>query len=89
MINSNDIFIWGCADCDSFTLEQLENIINRVLVDHKWGVIHWLCATRNEQPQKPIKEQMQSENAWTDEMEGLPENRYWKGLREREEKGRD
>ena len=72
----SDVFAWGMADAEDISLSELPTLYNMDKVDKKWGSTKWCCIKRNEQPQKPVREMMQKEGVWDDNMEKLPVNRY-------------
>ena len=85
---ANDVFAWGCADAESITnndWKEPSEIIDLYKLwkeNDKWGPIKWLCLKRNKQPQKPIKEDMIKDGYWDEKLESLPENYYWKKIKE-------
>ena len=68
----NDVFYWACADAECLTLDEVGPLYKAWHADRKWGVIKWVCAKRNLQPQVPIVRDMKAAGAWTDELEALP-----------------
>ena len=80
---ANDVFVWGCADAEPFTLDEIGPLWRAWHLDKKWGVVRWLCKHRNEQPQAPVARDMRAHGAWSDEMESLPDNGYDARCRER------
>lgn len=84
-LNCNDVFAWGCADGEDVDTKELETLYKLWYANKRWGATKWVCLKRNERPQIPIERDMKKEGAWDEEMEKLPENRYWKMLKEKKE----
>ncbi len=80
--NCNDVFAWGCADAEDVGEKDLEDLYRLWYANKKWGAMKWVCMKRNERPQIPIEEDMKKEGVWDEKMEALPENYYWKKLKE-------
>lgn len=70
-VNCNDLFWWGSADAESFTIGEVEELYKMWRADKKWGVSKWCCKKRGMQPQLPIKEDMIKEGVWEDWMNNL------------------
>lgn len=72
--NCNDLFVWGCADLEELSLDQLEEFAG--YAENEWGTDKWICIQRNVKPQYPIIWDMHIAGAWDDTMEALPDNPY-------------
>lgn len=71
----NDLFAWGCADCESIGSEKdLISIWKYHCDDSKYGTLKWCCKKRNMQPQGPYIDLMKNDGCWTDELESLRKN---------------
>lgn len=70
--NCNDVFMWGCADCEPFDLRDVEELYRASR--SKWGTTKWACHKRKYPPQAAIITAMKKEGAWDDDMEALREN---------------
>jgi len=60
IVNCNDLFLWGCADCETITeanFDALEATIAEVAtIDDsavEEGVLLWCCRVRGNRPQPP------------------------------------
>jgi hypothetical protein len=78
----SDIFAWGCADAEPIECNDGETP-NAIIDLYKlkkekgfWGLVHWVCLRRKEQPQFPIKRDMIKAGHWVDELESLTPNSY-------------
>lgn len=85
-ILANDVFVWGCADAEDITTEELPQLFDLHVANPKCGSIQWCCIKRNEKPQEPIVEYLKENGGWNETLESLPENRYDTYLREKHEK---
>jgi len=82
LVGCNDMFA-GCADAEDLPFEEIPKLYALWEQKKGDGVIKWVCLRRNEQPQKPIKEQMIKDGTWDDDLEKLPVNHYWKMIEEK------
>lgn len=88
-VNLNDVFAWGCADAENLSNNdwqepsEIIDLYRHWKKNDKWGHVIWAAFKRKEQPQDPMKERMIKDGVWTPELEALPENRYWKYIREK------
>lgn len=73
-VNCNDVFMWGCADAEDITTDQIESLYNLHFENKKWGTMKWACINRNLQPQSPIVRDMKIDKYWDDILEGLRPN---------------
>lgn len=73
-VNCNDVFSWGCADVENLPESEIPALFAECKKDPKWGSTKWCAKKRNQQPQKPIIEQMKKEGVWDEEMENLGKN---------------
>jgi len=81
-LNCNDVFIWGCADGESVTMDELPVLFELFELNNTYGPVKWVCIKRNEKPQKPLADQMKAADFWDEEMEKLPDNYYDKWIAE-------
>ena len=84
-VNCNDVFVWACADGEPLSILDIPVLFEEYEKDPRWGSTKWVCKKRNEKPQVPIEKMMKDEGLWTEEMEALPDNLYWKKLNEENE----
>lgn len=75
-VNSNDVFMWGCADADDLPYDKIESLYRLVLAHGEAGKEKWLCIQRNSKPQVCVARDMKTAGAWDEQMEALPENDY-------------
>lgn len=73
-VNCNDLFAWGCADAESLTRDEIEEVYKAWKADPSWGIDKWCCRKRRQQPQDPVIEQMKEAGVWDEDMEKLPKN---------------
>ena len=72
----NDIFAWGCSDAEDISSSELQDLWNMYAVDPTWGSAKWCCKKRNEQPQRPVKDDMKKAGSWESWMDDLQPNFY-------------
>lgn len=77
-INCNDVFAWACAEGEPATDDDIEKLYEELKKDQGWGSVIWVCKKRNQKPQIPVEEDMKKSGSWTEEMESLRPNDYWK-----------
>lgn len=82
-VNCSDVFAWACSDAENITTDEILSLYKEVVKNPKWGSTIWVCLKRQEQPQKPIVDDMKKEGFWTDELESLPKNRMDEFIRQR------
>lgn len=75
-VNCNDVFAWACADAEDLPNDEIGNLYKMHIADPKWGSIKWCCHRRNEQPQKPVADDMKLDGSWDESMDDLKENAY-------------
>lgn len=80
-VNCSDVFAWGCADAEEFTLQELPELFKLYEWDNVYGSTKWVCKKRNQKPQKPIVDELKKIGKWDDEFERLPDNEYDKKVR--------
>lgn len=56
--NCNDIFMWGCADCEEIPVEELKDFAACLEESPKWGGALWVARKRKERPQGAVLEFM-------------------------------
>lgn len=54
----NDVFAWGCADCEELPYNEIENLYEFWLKDNIWGPAMWCIKQRKEMPQDPVAQRM-------------------------------
>lgn len=80
-VGCNDVFHWGCADCEELPLVGFRNeeesefwdLYEKVRTKGSWGSVEWCCLRRQMRPQYPVMRDMKKAGMWTDELESLPE----------------
>jgi hypothetical protein len=82
-LNCNDVFAWGYADAEGITYKELPELFDMVMMDKKHGATKWVCKKRGMKPQKPIREGMERDGAWGEELDRLEENVYDRLMREK------
>jgi hypothetical protein len=75
LVNVSDVFMWGCADAEDLSHEDIEPLFLMWDKDGFFGVVRWVCKKRNEKPQWPIVRDMRKKGCWDEEMQSLPDNR--------------
>lgn len=73
VVNCNDLFWWGTADSEHCGPDELQSLYDRHKADPRWGAMIWCFLHRKLQPQVPVREKMQQDGAWTEELAALPE----------------
>lgn len=68
----NDLFYWGCADCECIKMSELPELYRLHSANRAWGSQKWCCLKRKLRPQVPIVTSMKSDGYWDDELEALP-----------------
>ena len=58
----NDIFYWGCADCEDVSFEDLKDLTACIEECPKWGGELWVARKRKERPQNALLECMSPED---------------------------
>lgn len=75
-VNCNDVFAWGCADCEEITYKELPDLWEHYKQDPLWGCDVWCIKKRNELPQKPVYKDIMSKGIWDLDSMGLEPNYY-------------
>jgi hypothetical protein len=73
-VNCNDLFMWGCADAECITVEEIPILYRMWKKESGYGVDKWVCKKRNLQPQKLVRDEMKKANVWEDWMDKLDKN---------------
>lgn len=78
-VNTNDIFAWGCADAETITHKEIEEVY-RYWVKGGCGTAVWAIIRNREMPQRPVEKAIREAGVWdldalTSE-HGLRANRY-------------
>ena len=73
-INCNDLFSWGCADCEPLSAQEIPAFFKEYKKDPRNASTRWCCRKRNLQPQRPIIEQMKKDGEWDEEFENIGKN---------------
>lgn len=76
MLNCNDVFMWGCADCEPIGYHELQTVYDLWCKGGGNATDAWVCKRRNEKPQRPVEKSIREAGFWDDEMETLPPNQY-------------
>lgn len=69
-VNCNDVFMWGSADAEDCTLDDLPTLLKAST--EKFGLDKWCCHKRNQRPQEPVIKLMKDAGVWDESMEALP-----------------
>lgn len=64
LMNCNDVFAWGCADCEEVAYTDIKDIWDHFAKDKVWGTAVWVMKKRNEMPQKPVETIIRKEGIW-------------------------
>lgn len=75
MVNSSDVFVWGCSDSDEIQMEEIQTLFD-LCWNFKHGECIWLCLKRKEKPQQPVEDMMKKDDSWIPELDLLEDNRY-------------
>lgn len=76
LVGCNDVFAWGCADCEPLPHDKIPELFALWHADHEWGAAKWCCLVRGEKPQAPVVEMMKKSGSWCERMDALSPNRY-------------
>lgn len=77
-VNTNDIFMWGCADAETIDYKDIKEVYDYWLKDPYWGTAVWACKRNNMLPQKPVYNDIQKAGIWDLDSMGLSVNPTWK-----------
>lgn len=77
LVNANDLFMWGCADCEPISTAELLDFYKATKTPY--GTDKWLCKKRNIKPQYAIQKMIKEAGYWDSEFESLPENTFSHG----------
>ena len=75
-VSCNDVFLWGAADAECVTLDELEELFCECVRFKSYGSARWVCKKRQMKPQEPLEKMMKDAGAWDDIMENLPDNEF-------------
>jgi hypothetical protein len=70
----NDVFAWGCADCERLPFKELKTLYEMWKKDPGWGSSVWCMIQRKEMPQKPLEKIIRKEGIWDLDSLGLEKN---------------
>lgn len=73
-VNTNDIFMWGCADAETIDFADIEAVYRAWKKDPVWGTAVWACQRNNLMPQKPVYDRIKAAGIWDLDSMGLREN---------------
>lgn len=76
LVACNDVFMWGCSDCDHLPHDQIETVYRMWLKDPCWGTAVWCCQLRKEMPQRPVADSIRKGGIWDIDAMGLDVNAY-------------
>lgn len=76
-VNTNDVFAWGCADAESISFDELQEVYDYWKKDPRWGTAVWAIKKNNLMPQKPIYNDIQKAGLWDLDSMGLRPNLSW------------
>lgn len=57
-VDCSDVFMWGCADAETITLDELEELFGWWEKDEQWGAAVWCMIKRREMPQRPVEDRI-------------------------------
>ncbi len=63
-VNCNDIFVWGSADAESITHNEISELYEMWKKDNKLGPAAWCIKKRKLMPQKPVEEIFKKSEIW-------------------------
>ena len=63
-VNTNDVFIWGCADAECITYDEIEEVYRYWVKDPSWGTAIWAIIRNKELPQKPVADRIREAAIW-------------------------
>ena len=75
-LNCNDVFVWGYADAEGVSYDELPELFKMYEANTDCGPTQWVCIKRNQKPQAPMVKYLKEKNGWNEVMEALPENKY-------------
>jgi hypothetical protein len=64
LVNTNDIFAWGCADAERITYEEIEQVYRYWVKDHIWGTAIWAIIREKQMPQRPVEKSIRDGGVW-------------------------
>jgi hypothetical protein len=70
----NDVFAWGYSGYCDFNTSDIHEIYKAHKDNKDWGVIKWICARKNLQPQKPMIKAIKKAGYWDSTFERLKKN---------------
>lgn len=63
-VNTNDIFMWGCADAEEMKYSEIEEVYRYYAKDPSWGTAIWAIIKNKELPQKPVEDAIRKDGIW-------------------------
>jgi hypothetical protein len=60
----NDVFAWGCVDCESVSYGDLESLWDCHVKDPTHGTEVWCIVRRKEMPQRPVEKYLREGGIW-------------------------
>jgi hypothetical protein len=54
----NDLFYWGCGDCEDIEYNDLEVLAKAHAKDERWGIAAWCIKKRKQMPRPPVAKMM-------------------------------
>lgn len=73
-VNTNDVLMWGCADADSITYDEIQEVYEHWEKDPAWGTAVWYCKKLNMMPQKPVADRIRAMGIWDLDKMNLEKN---------------
>lgn len=63
-INTNDIFMWACADAERISYNEIEEVYRYWVKDPTWGTAVWAIIRNKEMPQAPVEKSIREYGIW-------------------------
>ena len=63
-VNTNDVFAWGCADAETMTHGEIEQVYRYWVQDRAWGTAVWAMVKTKQLPQKPVADRIRKDGIW-------------------------
>lgn len=76
--NCNDVFMWGCADAEDVSYDQINEVFDHWVKDPAWGVAVWCIQRRGLMPQPPVERLIRCGGIWDLDAMGLKESPFKK-----------
>lgn len=72
----NDVFVWGCADAEDVSYDDINDLFDHWQRDPRWGVAVWCIKRRGLMPQPPVERTIRCGGIWDLDAMGLAESPF-------------